>query len=283
MKKIIALLLVAIMCFTFVACDNSKENKDTEDITRKRTDKTTEAIIGTWKSTSIYPFTFNEDKTGTFFTGGKEHDFTWAYNEDLKCYDVASSALHTTLNFFLKSEDNITYLECSSAKLYRDENFDDVLQEYLNKCREEMENDYNLGNRTKIDFGKEYISDNCSVTFTELLVENNELNLYVEITNNGSRTITEILDIPVGVGFAITYYAPGTIGGGLGHGCDFSYTDERNDIKPGETVIIKTTISKTKVKDALNTFGTIVGRATCEINDEISSYYIDLSEYTIKQ
>ncbi len=283
MKKIIALLLVAVMCLSFVACGNNEDKDSTENITKKPIDKHIQAIVGTWKSTSIYPFTFNEDKTGTFYHGGENKDFTWTYNEELKCYDVASSTLYTTLNFFLKTDDGITYLECTGAKLYRDSDFANILPEHLEKCRVELENDYNLGHRTKIEFGKEYKSDDCSITFTELVVENNELNLYIKITNNGSYTINSISDIPVGVGFAVTYYAPGSIGGGLGAGCDFSFIDEQNEIKPGETVIIKTTISKTKVKDALNTFGTIVGRATCDLNDNIGAYYIDLSEYTIKQ
>ena len=282
MKKFISLLLIFSICLSFVACGNNKTSEDvTEKTTKKSKNKHTEAIIGEWKGVDLFPFTFNEDNTGTFYSGGAYNDFTWSYNEDLKCYDIASSVLPITLNFFLKTDNDVTYLEYNGAKLYREEEFNKILPEHLDKCRLELENDYYLGVGEKIEFGKEYISNGCSVVFTELLVEDTALNLYVEITNNTSSPIEETMDIPVYVGFAITYYTPGSIGGGVGIGCDFEFIDDKSDIKPGETVILKTTISNTKVKDAIYGFGTIVGRASCVLENE--GYYIDLSEYTIKE
>ena len=166
MKKIVTLLLVGVICLSFVACGN-KGNNNNENKDFKLVDKNTQVIIGTWKSTSMYPLTFNDDKTGTFYYQGKNYDFTWTYNEELKCYVVASSGLYATSNFLLKNENGVTYLECSDAKLYRESDFEGVLQKYIEKRQIDLENHFFLGNLTKIELGKQYNSGNCSITFTE--------------------------------------------------------------------------------------------------------------------
>jgi len=92
MKKIIALLLVAVMCFSLTACGGDKETSNNREPqtnsseTQQETDKVEENneatinIAGTWVS-NAGTLTINEDGTGkldTFF----EDDFTWEVKDN---------------------------------------------------------------------------------------------------------------------------------------------------------------------------------------------------------
>lgn len=281
MKKFISLFLVIAICLSFAACGNTTATESTaESATEKQSDKHTAAVVGVWKSTSFYMLTFNEDNTGTFLQDGQYNDFTWNYDKNLSCYVVASASLLNTLNIFLKNENGINYLECSNSKLYRDEDFDDILDQYLEKCRAELSKEFSFDTTSKIEFKKPYSAGDLSITFTELLVENDEFNLYVKITNNGSTSLDSVTNELLYVGYKHKYYAPPSEGFGLGIGFDFSFVDNITTIAPGETAVLKAKIAGGRIISALTVFETIVGAATCSIDGNL--YYIDLGEYTIK-
>ncbi len=282
MKKIIALFLVAIICLSFVACGNNGHKENTEITTEKKVDKHTQAIVGTWKSTSFYTLTFNNDKTGTIWVNGENKELTWTYNEDLSCYDIASSFLYSTLNFFLKNDEGVNYLECSGLKMYRTEDFDKVLEEYLDECRAELDEEYNFSSAPKIEFGKQYTTNDISFTFTELLVEGNEFNLYIEVVNNSTKSIEAITQSMLEVGWSYKFDGPcNFFGEGMGIVFDLSFNNEGDSLNSGETTIIKVNISSRNIIGNITSLGQIVGFASCSIGND--SYYIDLSKYTIKQ
>ena len=94
MKKLFALLLVAVMCFSLVACggnepqtDNSgsqqeqSSNKNDKEINIKKVD-----VVGTWKNTSSkdhgFVMTINEDGTGTIILGEQELTITWEKTDE---------------------------------------------------------------------------------------------------------------------------------------------------------------------------------------------------------
>ncbi len=285
LKKIISLFLIISICLSFSACGNSTPT-DKNDISKKaetteqKLDEHTEAIIGVWKSTSFFMLTFNEDKTGTYLHEGKNNDFTWNYDEKLSCYTFASPSLPTTINIFMKSENGINYLECTNAKLYREKDFKKVLDEYLDECRADLAKEYDFNASTKIDFQKPYIAGDLIVTFTELAIENNEMNLYIEVTNNGTTNLESIPQNLLEVGFKYKYYSVPSPCYGMGIGFNFSFVDDRTAINPGETAVMKANISNGKITNALTVLGTVIGFSTCTIDGDY--YYIDLGEYTIK-
>lgn len=87
MKKIIALLLVAVMCFSLAACggDNEASNNNDKEIDIKKVD-----VVGTWKNTSSkdhgFVMTINEDGTGTIILGEQELTITWEKtDEEIMC------------------------------------------------------------------------------------------------------------------------------------------------------------------------------------------------------
>lgn len=94
MKKIIALLLVAVMSLSLVACDGNEpqtgnsgsqqeqsDNKNDKEINIKKVD-----VVGTWKNTSSndhgFVMTINEDGTGTIILGEQELTITWKKTDE---------------------------------------------------------------------------------------------------------------------------------------------------------------------------------------------------------
>ena len=108
MKKIIALLLLAVMCFSLVACGNKAEKE----------------IVGTWKPSeesilANYTFVFNEDGTGTVNDG----EMTWKYDDSLSCYIIASSYGELYCICDIMTEENGTcYFKFSGQKFYYQNN-----------------------------------------------------------------------------------------------------------------------------------------------------------------
>lgn len=97
MKKIIATLLLAVMCLTLVACGEQN---------------TTDAFIGTWENKKqTYTLVVNKDKTGSLAQKGEDGEnetieFTWIFDD-------------ATRTLILQSEEEgdirLTYLEVNDT------------------------------------------------------------------------------------------------------------------------------------------------------------------------
>ena len=93
MKKIIALILIAVMCFSFVSCDNSEEiealNEKIERLEKNLGSNFEKTIVGTWSfGDSGYnagiTITFNKDHTFIMNTDGETLEGAWALIYDIK-------------------------------------------------------------------------------------------------------------------------------------------------------------------------------------------------------
>jgi hypothetical protein len=143
MKKLIALLLIVIMCLSLVACGNNAEkdsvsNKESvsssDETGNTQADnqkaEAEQAIIGTWKREDSSQYrrhilTFNEDNTGTFYNASleKEGQITWKYDAELSCYIIASPSDVVGVGaLFLKNDGQTSYLEMTNEKYYRQNN-----------------------------------------------------------------------------------------------------------------------------------------------------------------
>lgn len=70
MKRIIALLLIAVLCLSLVACGGGSQNDDADKEMQ---------IVGTWKMGNMTHI-FNEDHTGTIMQGsGITMACDWSY------------------------------------------------------------------------------------------------------------------------------------------------------------------------------------------------------------
>ena len=112
MKKIIALLLLAVMCLSLVAC----KNVETHD-----------KVVGTWVNLDetfngeSYTVTFNSDgsaKISIFST-----DYTWRYDTDNNRYILSG---HMDFNISFETVDGIEYMHLDGDKWVRMEDYDKV-------------------------------------------------------------------------------------------------------------------------------------------------------------
>ena len=111
MKKIIALLLVAVMCFALVACNNNSDsNSDVE--------KAKAEILGEWKTSELggVSFTFNEDGTGTY----SDKPMKWKFDEELTSYIICESSGQMMCVTNIEADENGNqYFKLIGVKIYR--------------------------------------------------------------------------------------------------------------------------------------------------------------------
>lgn len=94
MKKLFALLQVAVMCFSLVACggDNTEETGDINNQTTNETTNNEEEnvnFVGTWKGScnsmeDHVTMVINEDGTGTMTEGKEESQHSREFNWEVK-------------------------------------------------------------------------------------------------------------------------------------------------------------------------------------------------------
>ena len=262
MKKLVALILITLLCLCSVACgDNGIENTE---------------IVGEWFSLAGINYTFLDDGTGELCIKGSTSDFTWKYDKDLSTYVIASSV--GNLNASVKTDGDLQYLQCGGTKFYTKEIFQQKLPALLEEAEQKFAKD--VSEFTKIELGKEYIADNISVRF-DLRMENGVLWLCSEITNKGSQTIT--LEnygsdyCPVYTGFRIEYFAGEWSKSIGGFGLTVVFDGEIQSIAPGQTGVIKTQIAK-KGQWIKDQFGTIIGYISCSVGTEVENKYISFAD-----
>ena len=100
MKKIIALLLCAVMCLPLMSCGKSKAD-----------------IVGKWVARDVWVLTFNEDGTGSDPDGGQ---ITWEYDAKDGDYNVKVFSYNTTLDVIIGAEDDgVEFITIKGVKYYR--------------------------------------------------------------------------------------------------------------------------------------------------------------------
>jgi hypothetical protein len=145
MKKILILLLVAVVCLMFVGCESDSEKNhvdNTEEVINiQASDKKIENdIVGTWEmidennydsiSRDMY-LVFTDDHKGYYIRYHRPSTFDdtyeerkseliWKYDEDFDCYlyTIPGSAVQSCI---IESEDGKEYINSSGMKFYRQE------------------------------------------------------------------------------------------------------------------------------------------------------------------
>ena len=131
MKKIIALLLCAVMCLSFVACSNNDEeikalNEKIEALEEQlkndsdNAENVSKEIIGTWVAAEDsmlagFTFVFNEDCTGTI----KGVETKWKYDRELSSYIIANASGEVYCVFEIIADDSgARYFKISGSTFY---------------------------------------------------------------------------------------------------------------------------------------------------------------------
>lgn len=261
MKRILLMLLVAVMCLSLAACSGGSAKKE---------------IVGEWKSIEGFNFIFHEDGTGELQNRGSSSKFTWKYDKELSVYVVAA---HVNMNVALVQEGETKYIKCSGIKCYTPEVYISKLPAYFEKGKQEFSE--LVKDFDKMELGEEYSAENISVKF-DLKIKNGSLWLLADITNKGNEVIT--LDnygseyCPIYAGYGIEYYAYGewrqSIGG---FGLTTVFDGDITSIEPGKSGIIKTEIVKNAqyIKD---TYGMIMGYVSCSVGNNEENGYIEFAD-----
>lgn len=110
MKKLIAIILVAVMCLSLVACGGGSQDAE-------------KAIVGEWKALSGFSMTFNEDGTGIAPFGG---DFEWRYDAEKDWYDV--SCMGMSFSMIIKTENDIRYINVEGENYYHADDYEKAVE-----------------------------------------------------------------------------------------------------------------------------------------------------------
>ena len=165
MKKLLALLLAAVMCLSLAACGggtpNTNDNSDTQQSEQSGgeniNNSTEKAVIGAWKAEgSNDVFVFSDD--GKVTSGDEEYD--WWYDKEAERYCL--SLLGLTFSFAIEEDETGRFFEIANICYYYVENYDpeamkaEYIQEQIASVTE---------GKTELIVGNSYTSEN-GVSFT---------------------------------------------------------------------------------------------------------------------
>ena len=120
MKKIIALLLLAVICFSFMACGGKENKKENPDVDNAEITENSKAIVGEWKrKTGSDVFVLNENGTGNVNVEGLQFEIKWKYDKELSCYIIAfdSGQLYCIYSIQTNGE-GVRYISLEGYKFY---------------------------------------------------------------------------------------------------------------------------------------------------------------------
>ncbi len=128
MKKLIAVLLVAVMCLSFVACGNNTDKENTDNnaetyntqISNKKAEAE-KAIVGIWKSENNFTATFNADNTAVVKNEDGEitNEIRWKYDDELELYVIVFPQQNPQLiGTCIENDNGVDCLDLGS-KFYR--------------------------------------------------------------------------------------------------------------------------------------------------------------------
>lgn len=186
MKKLLALLLAAVMCLSLVACGGETDAPSTNEGGVTDAPSTNEgngnssnaekAIIGAWNMGEYDVFVFSED--GKVARGDEEYD--WWYDKETERYFLSVNGV--TLSFVIEEDENGRFFDVDGERLYYLENYDPEAME-AEKIAGIVEG------KTELIVGNSYTSEN-GVTFTldkaEITGEETECMFNLYFTYEGS-------------------------------------------------------------------------------------------------
>lgn len=197
MKKMIALLLVVVICFALVACDNSKATTDQKDDSTESTvnrtndgnEKATE-YIGKWARIDApeqYILEINENGAAISYAGTEKTDLRWGYNSFMDGIIVAANGDET---YFMQINqiDGLPYLLMAGRALYRQENLDLAEDAEYNRLMKII--DTRLENFSQTEIGATHTLQNgATIKILGFSKKSGKLSVHISLTNTTQETI----------------------------------------------------------------------------------------------
>lgn len=218
MKKLMVLLLAAVLCLSLAACELDSEQyteystllgyldagnyeqaqKEFDALIQKvpaqpttpgstddpyAAEKT--AILGTWRcATEGFILTFNPDGTGTATLRSTEYDVTWKWDGELNCYVIAFFAENQLLCGVIEEKDALRYFVLSEEKVYHSDCYEEAVKIEYQKVYENCMNFF--ADYTQAEPGQEFSMDDgaWTVCYKSAYLKDGALHIKGYVTNN---------------------------------------------------------------------------------------------------
>ena len=271
MKKIIALLLVAVMCFSLAACggDNEASNNNEPQTNESGSQVETENndtkeekfnLYQEWKNV-LTGSSLTFDKNGTVVTdAGKEYKYE--YDKKL---NMVSVYLSMTVNLDVTEENGIYKLGKGSTCLVTSDNYD----EYHALAMEEE-----IGSETLVAVGETYTCENgIEATLNKVEVTdktNGSFNLYFTCKNTTAEDISYPFEYGSGKSMTGSAFATSTSTFPINYTID----DSTIPTNSSKDIVVSTTIDESLEE---NSFAYILlGITHGEYTNEFNGFYVDV-------
>ena len=280
MKKIIALLLVVIMCLAVVGCNSGNNSQNPNDNANSENggNNSHKDILGDWFSANSKDkyVKFFDDGTGEL-KDGAIFDFEWEYDSENENYRASVAGRRIT--FKMRTEEGITFLT-GFGFLFREEDCETALaaasvlrENYINRA---------LDGKTLMPLGEQLSIGNATVVFEKIKLSEDKRKILcdVSIVANKDMTSTELNDLMILAKYTYFHfdenYIFNTFTSG-GNGTQISLLE--NSLGAGETLKTEICIiDEYHIPDMLEKWGKYDGYAIIKCGG--TEYYINLCEYT---
>lgn len=186
MKRIIALILTVLMCFSIVACGKNKKNEEPTLSPEEITDLKSQ-VVGDWYDTSSTKsrITFNQNGTGSMDYEGTEQSFSWSYDEEADSLYIKVS--DKKFNIDLVKRDGLTYVSLSGTWFFKEADLAAGKAAVLSERRAGIAKD--LDGKAMLKAGQDIkVSDSLSVRINSISNVGKKTVLEMTLKNTSSAT-----------------------------------------------------------------------------------------------
>lgn len=187
MKRIIALILVVLMCFSIVACGKNKNNEENAQGVEEPSIKS--QLVGDWYDVGANKgkISFNENGTGNMDYDGSKTDFTWSYDTAKESFYVRISGKSFYIN--LAEKDGVAYVDMSGNWFFRESDMTSGKEAVLKERRADIAKD--LEGKNMLSAGAEInINETFSVKVDSITKANNKMTLEMTLKNNSGIPVS---------------------------------------------------------------------------------------------
>lgn len=185
MKRIIALALVLLMCFSIVACGKNKRNENSlspEEITNIKSQ-----VVGDWYDVGIdkNKISFNANGTGNMENNGSTTNFTWSYDNSKGGLYIRISGKNFYFDFVNQSD--ISYVNMSGAWFFKEADMAKGKEMVIAERRSGISKDIE-GNQVLTAGLDVKLNDTFGIKIQNISYTSGKLTVEMTLKNNSSST-----------------------------------------------------------------------------------------------
>ncbi len=284
MKKIIALLLVAVMCLAIVGCNSGSNSQNPNNNANSESggNNPNKDILGEWYSVDFEGMCvkFSDNNTGECSEGSHIFDFEWEYDKENENYRTNIAGQRVT--FKTRTEEGLTFLDSSWGYYFFKEEECEVAMEKAGVLRDNYIN-RQLKDKTLLPVGEEIHIGNAIIVFDKIEASEHGVSCSYTVTAKKDITSSELNQLLVR-GKQVDFYEHFVFLRSSSKPVDGSVKISDNDLVAGESLNKSISYLFTDVSSdfpkLLEKWGKCHGYAVIKCGE--TEYYINFGEY-IKQ